>query len=767
MQELFEKLGIFYLGKQVNKSGEETGLLELLQSKHLTTHAAIIGMTGSGKTGLGIGLLEEAAIDKIPAIVIDPKGDMGNLLLAFEDCDPKKFAEWIDPLQAQKEGLSVTDYAKKIASLWQKGIQSFDQDLSRIKKLKESAEFIIYTPGSNAGVPLSILHGFEAPPKGLQEDIESYANFLNTSATTLLALIEEPQKRDIILLTNIFQYYWKREENLSLEKIIAAIITPPFTKVGVLTLESFYPRAQRMQLALKLNNLIAHPSFSAWLEGEPLRIEKLLFQGDKPKISILYIAHLNPKEQMFFVTLLLNRLIAWMRRQSGTSALRALLYMDEIFGFFPPNSNPPSKEPMLLLLKQARAYGLGIVLSTQNPIDIDYRGLANIGTWFLGRLQTKQDIERVINGLLSRSDSSSKKELTSLLSNLPKRVFLLRSIHKEYRELFKTRWVLSYLKGPLSKEEIRRLMASKKRSSIPQEPSVTKSSFKSSRPILPFALAQRYEIYNYQADILQFLPFLHIEAKLHYLNATRGIDEIRQKICDIALTEKFLENSCQESEQETLFGTKVPPNASYTPLPASFVTYKLSELKKAIKNRLYMQERLTLYKIAKLRLVSKVDESYEEFIQRALDLLRQKQQEAVDTLQERFAKKFARLEQKLFKLEQKLQKEKNEAEQKTTDTLLTVGITLLESLFGKKRSLRSSTLSKVKRAYDEYSDVALIQQQIGAIKKQIEELQSELEKKSEQIAKRYALTNYPVEKVYIKPRKSEMELKLTLLWRQA
>ncbi len=775
MQEIFEKLGLFYLGKQVDEKGKETGVLELLKNKYLTTHAAIIGMTGSGKTGLGIGLLEEAAIDKIPAIVIDPKGDMGNLLLAFEDLNPKDFMEWVDPFQAQKEGLSLQEYAQKIASMWRKGIESFHQDVSRVKKLKESAEFVIFTPGSSAGVPLSVLSGFEAPPKDFQEDIESYAQLLSSSASSLLALMQEDYEEiDAVLLANIFDFYWKKGESLSLEKIIAAIITPPFKKIGVLSLESFYPRSKRMQLALKLNNLISSPSFSTWLEGEPLSIENLLFSGDKPKISILYIAHLNDKERMFFVTLLLNRLISWMRRQSGTSALRALLYMDEIFGFFPPNANPPSKEPMLLLLKQARAYGLGIVLSTQNPVDLDYKGLANIGTWFLGRLQTKQDIERVINGLLKSSDQSLEKSaIASILSNLPKRVFLLRSIHKDSIELFKTRWVLSYLKGPLSKDEVRRLMEPKKEH-LTQKPSHTKPAMThNAKPVVPFSILECYDIYNYQAEEIKFVPYLYIKAHLHYLSAAKGVDEIREIACEIELDENFLDNPCEESEEKE-FIQKAPSNSSYSPLPISFLDFKSSAaLQKEIKNRLYMQERFVLYKIPKLRITSRPNETLEQFRQRANDLLRQKQQEAIDKLQERFKKKFERLEQKLFKAQQRLEKEKDQAKAKTTDTIITLGMTLLDSLFGRKR-IKSSTIakagsaiSKARRAYGEYNDVEMIEEQIEAIKQQMQELQEELEAKSEEIAQQYDIENFEIQEFYIKPRKSEMDLELCLLWRQA
>src|SRR3990172_8052895 len=173
----------------------------------------------------------------------------------------------------------------------------------------------------------------------------------------------------------------------------------PFGKIGVVDLESFYPAAERTKLSMRLNNLLASPTFASWLEGEPLDVAEMLYTpAGKPRLAIVSIAHLDDAQRMFLVTILLNEGLAWIRTQPGTSSLRAILYMDEVFGFFPPSANPPSKTPMLTLLKQARAYGLGVVLATQNPVDLDYKGLGNAGTWFLGRLQTERDKLRVLYG---------------------------------------------------------------------------------------------------------------------------------------------------------------------------------------------------------------------------------------------------------------------------------------------------------------------------------------------------------------------------------
>ena len=781
MQQLYEKLGVFYLGKQVDTNGEETGLLELIKNKNLTTHAAIIGMTGSGKTGLGIGLLEEAAIDSIPALVIDPKGDMGNLLLTFENLSPEEFAPWVDPAEAAQKGLSVEEYAAKVSKTWQEGIESFYQTKERIKRLKESAEFLIYTPGSSAGISISILSSFDAPTKEVLEDIDSYTYLLSSTTNSLLALLgitEQASSNEAILVANILDFYWKKGESLSLENLIAAIIAPPFKKIGVLPLEGFYPKQQRMQLALKINNIISNPTFAHWMQGEPLDIGKLLYsESGKPKISIMYIAHLGDNERMFFVTLLLNRLISWMRRQSGTAALRALLYMDEIFGYFPPNANPPSKEPMLLLLKQARAFGIGAVLSTQNPVDLDYKGLANIGTWFLGRLQTKQDIARVIDGLLKNApDALDKKEIETIIANLHKRTFLLRSVHKENLEIFKTRWVLSYLKGPLTKDEIAKLMAGKK-AELPSQKlsqSAPKIAAKASTlPILSDAIEQRYDIYDYQARPIELAPYFVAKAKLHYLSAAKGIDITQELVCEVPIENDPIDwENCEESDEKPL-SSKAPSGAKFGALPPGFATLRsLRKFERSFADYLYQTRRLVLYKVAKLRLESEPDESLEEFKQRVVEALQDRLQQERDKLQERYEKRFARLHDKLQRAQYQLEKEKEQAKSKTTDTIISLGLTLLDSLFGRKKIKRTtiskagSTISKAKRAYNEYDDIAYAEERVKELEAQLQDLEAQLDEKQEELEEKWSLDNFPIEEFYIKPRKSDLDPHIILIWKQ-
>src|SRR6185369_3265452 len=371
--EDFEKLGAFYLGRPYDLKEKKPGQgLVLYDSRDLVTHAVCVGMTGSGKTGLCVDLLEEAAIDGIPSIIIDPKGDLANLLLTFPDLSTADFAPWVNEEDAQKKNLSTNDYATNQAELWKKGLADWGQDGARIKRLRDAADFRIYTPGSNAGIPVSILKSFAAPPESIRDDNELMTERVNTTVTSLLGLLgieADPIKsREHILISNILNSAWAEGRDLDIAGLIHQIQTPLMTRVGVLDVESFFPSKDRFELAMSLNNLLAAPGFSTWMEGEPLDIQQILHTPEgKPRVAIFSIAHLGDAERMYFVALLLNQTLGWMRTQSGTTSLRAILYMDEIFGYFPPVANPPSKLPLLTLLKQGRAFGLGVVLATQNP----------------------------------------------------------------------------------------------------------------------------------------------------------------------------------------------------------------------------------------------------------------------------------------------------------------------------------------------------------------------------------------------------------------
>ena len=467
--EEFEKLGVFYLGRLYDTETKKAKPdLLLYDSKDLVTHAVVLGMTGSGKTGLCVDLIEEAAIDGVPAILIDPKGDLSNLLLTFPQLRGEDFLPWINQDDARQKGLSPEQYAEQQSQQWKQGLASWGMDGSRIQRLKDAADFTIYTPASSAGVSVSIMKSFAVPPLEVLEDAELLREQITTTVTSLLGLLgieaDSVQSREFILLSTIIETMWRSGQDLDLGQLITLVQNPPVSKIGVLDLESFYSSKDRFRLVMALNNLIASPGFSAWIEGVPLDIGQILYTSQgKPRIAIFSIAHLNDSQRMFFVSLLLNQVLGWMRTQSGTSSLRALLYMDEIFGYLPPLSNPPSKTPMLTLLKQGRAFGLGLVLATQNPVDLDYKALSNAGTWFIGRLQTERDKARVLDGLegatASMGGSFNRQELDRILSGLGSRVFLMNNTHEDEPVVMTSRWALSYLRGPLTREQIRTVMA--------------------------------------------------------------------------------------------------------------------------------------------------------------------------------------------------------------------------------------------------------------------------------------------------------------------
>src|SRR6185369_12428691 len=323
----FERLGVFYLGRNYDLAARKpTDELLLYDSKDLTTHAVCVGMTGSGKTGLCLALLEEAGIDNIPAIIIDPKGDLSNLLLTFPQLRPEDFAPWIDSEEAKRAGVTTDQLAAKTAETWKKGLADWGQDGARIQRLRDAVDMAIYTPGSSMGLPLTVLRSFDAPPRSTRDNNEAMREAVSAAASGLLGLLgidADPLKsREHILISNILGGAWRDGKSLDMEALIRLIQSPGFDKVGVMDLESFFPAKERFELAMQLNNVLASPGFSAWMQGEPLDVGRLLHTPEgKPRLAILSIAHLSDAERMFFVTILLNEVLGWMRSQSGTSSL--------------------------------------------------------------------------------------------------------------------------------------------------------------------------------------------------------------------------------------------------------------------------------------------------------------------------------------------------------------------------------------------------------------------------------------------------------------
>jgi len=453
--------GKFYLGRTYDtKKGAITDQDLAYDPEDLTTHAVVVGMTGSGKTGLCIDLLEEAVLNNVPALLIDPKGDITNTLLHFPDLLPSDFQPWVNADEARREEKSVEEAASDTAALWKNGLNKWDIQSDRIQALQDSAHFAVYTPGSDAGIPVSILASLEAPPIPWDENREVLLEKISGTVTAVLGLVgmhdvDPVRSREHILISNIFENAWKKNQNLDLSELILQVQNPPFEKLGVFDIDNFFPEKERSELAMLLNNILAAPAFQTWIEGEPLDIPTLLYGPDgRPRHSVFYIAHLSDTERMFFVSLLYAAVETWMRTQKGVTSLRALIYFDEIFGYLPPVGNPPSKMPMLRMLKQARAFGVGQVLVTQNPVDVDYKALSNAGTWFIGKLQTDQDKDRLLDGLEGAAPGLDRKSYDKMISALDKRVFLLHNVHEKKPELFHTRWAMNYLAGPLTRVQL-------------------------------------------------------------------------------------------------------------------------------------------------------------------------------------------------------------------------------------------------------------------------------------------------------------------------
>ncbi|OOZ48354.1 hypothetical protein BOW39_10970 [Solemya velum gill symbiont] len=776
MQELYEKLGLFYIGHDVDKESQSpTDELTLLKNKNFTTHAAIIGMTGSGKTGLGIGLIEEAAIDNIPSIVIDPKGDMGNLLLTDPAFESTSFEPWVRD-EARSKNKQTPAYAKKISAMWKESIEGHHQDSARVEKFT-NVEKTIYTPGSSAGISVNVLSSLEAPPANILEDSDAFTSYLSTTVSSLLSLIgieaDPVESVEYLLLAQLISTAWMEGDNLSLEDLIGRIISPPFKKIGVLPLESFYPQGERFKFATKFNSVLASPTFKTWMEGDTLDIQRMLYDEEgKAKIAIFSISHLSDDERMFFVTLLLNKYIAWMRRQSGASSLKTILYMDEIFGFFPPTSNPPSKEPMLLLLKQARAFGVGVVLSTQNPVDLDYKGLSNIGTWFIGRLQTTQDINRVIEGLGGKTGSSyDKKEIRKLLANLSKRTFFLKSAHLDDIRLFSTRWVMSYLKGPLKRDEISALMEERKS----QTPATTPESAATGKKI---TRKSGYESYiSIDKSIPQcFRPGFggenHYSASLmatlnlHFFNQTRGIDFNESYCLELPINKGSVdldwESASNEAESRQCF-KKLPKTApseiSYAPLP-DFISSdrKLSAASRALKEWIYHSRKLELFRTRSPQMESQPGETSGDFRVRVSDALNDKKEIEIDKLKERYEKKEKTLVDRLQRAMAKLEKEKGD----TTNSYIRAGARILGALLGRSPSTIATAGTSVLK---ERGDVGRAEERVKKYQADIEELGYELEEKLDEVAEEYDPDNIEIEEFAIKLRKTDIVVDgIALVW---
>lgn len=797
----FEKLGAFYLGRLKTDNAAEKPLL-LYDAKDLTTHALCVGMTGSGKTGLCVGLLEEAAIDGIPALVIDPKGDIGNLLLTFPQLRAQDFEPWVDEGAATRKGMSVPQFAASTAETWKTGIAGWGQGPDRIKRLRAAADFAIYTPGSTAGLPISLLRSFAAPPEEQRSDLDGMRDRILSTVSGLLALLgidaDPIQSREHILLSNILNHAWSDGRSLEIAEIIRAILTPPFTQLGVFDLETFYPETDRRGLAMQLNNVLASPSFAAWMEGEALDIGKLLYQPDgKPRVSILSIAHLSEQERMFFVTLVLNEMVTWIRRQSGTSSLRAILYMDEIFGYFPPSANPPSKKPMLTLLKQARAFGLGCVLSTQNPVDLDYKGLGNTGTWFIGRLQTERDKLRVLDGLEGASTAAGKAfdraTLDATLSGLGKRVFLMNNVHDDAPVLFETRWVLSYLRGPLTRTQIELLMKSRKESVASAGTSATRPAAAPARltqkekrvaatQVKPAITAAAPETWLEAVRPLAagarllYRPGLLTATSLHYANARANIDNwtsltVLAPVPTRAAASPWQEADVFSEERAPAEREDAEEGAGYADLPAAAANQKNITLwNKKLKTWLYQNRSLTMWTCRELKLQSEYGETEGDFRVRLTQALHEKRDLDMEKLKTKFLPKFSRVQDKIRRAEERIDREEAQFKNQSLNTAVSIGSTLLGALLGRRSSTRgtisraASSVNRASRAMREKDDIKRAKAGLQAAQEELIALEDRFREQAGKI-RQGDLEDLTISEIVVRPRKSDINVGvLSIAW---
>jgi hypothetical protein len=761
----FEALGSFYLGRRNDpaQAGGEA-IPFLYDSRDLVTHAVCVGMTGSGKTGLCLALLEEAAIDGVPAILIDPKGDLGNLMLAFPDLEPTDFRPWINEEDAARANRTPDEYAADQAALWRSGLAKWGQGPDRIRMFREKTDIAIFTPGSPGGIPVNVLASFDAP-HGITDGAD-LAERARSAASSLLGLTgstaDPVQSREGILLTAILVSAWKEGRGMSLEAVIESIQRPPFDKVGVLDIETFYPAKERFALVMGLNNILASPAFASWRQGPPLEIPSLLYTPDgKPRLSIFSIAHLDDSERMFFVSLLLNEVLAWTRSQTGTTSLRAILYMDEIFGYLPPTANPPSKRPMLTLLKQARAFGLGVVLATQNPVDLDYKALSNAGTWFIGRLQTERDKARVLDGLqgASAGGSFNRAEMESLLAGLGKRVFLMKNVHEEVPVVFETRWVMSYLCGPLSRDRIRVLMDGRGGEPEPREEEEgAVLPVAGTRPALAPGIAEVFLPGGGGGGPVRYHPAVLAMASVSYSNARMGFEHFEEVLLlagiPTGLGAPDWEAARHAGTDPSKLSEDPDPDAAFEKLPPSATrAANYPKWDKGFRAWLARSRTVEVLRCTDPGAVSRPGESAAEFRGRIALACREARDKATSALRKKFTPRLEALQTRIARAEETLRQRRDRAIQTKIQSAISVGSGLLGAFLGRK-AVSAANLGRVTtaargigRSMQSGKTIAAAEQNLATLREKLAELEAAFANESAAIS----VLEPAVESVALKP----------------
>lgn len=803
----------YFLGKIWDpKTGDLTDEALRYDSEDLTTHAVVVGMTGSGKTGLCVGLLEEAALNQVPALMIDPKGDLTNLLLHFPNLLPSDFQPWINADQARKDGKTEEQVATETAALWKKGLGDWGIEPQRLQSLADSVNFTVYTPGTTAGVPLSVLASLGAPSLPWSGNEEVLGEQISGTVTALLSLtglknIDPVQSREHILTSNILANAWQQGHSIDLGELIMQIQTPPFTKLGVLDINSFFPEKERFALAMRINSMLASPSFQPWMEGDPLDIQSLLYTADgRPRHSIFYIAHLSEEERMFFVTLLYSNIETWMRSQSGTTSLRALVYFDEIFGYMPPLGNPPSKTVMLRMLKQARAFGVGMVLATQNPVDIDYKGLSNTGTWFIGKLGTEQDKARLLDGLTSATPGAvDVKELDRLISGIGKRVFVMRNVHEKKPMLFQTRWAMNYLAGPLTRAQIPAVNAlvgatraqpaaaastvdAPQAGSVKAEASPPPATAAAAevvgtmtRPKVPVGAGEYFMPVNLslkeaaenqrtyldagsQDSNLLYRPALLAQASVRVTNAKYNLDTEFLWAAYILEPESAIVVHWEDNESLPVNDRKIDRaparDARFASLDGPLADAKqLKALETDFADYVYRNGAVDVRANDKMKVYAGPEISDAAFEKMCRDAADDLMQVELDKAKGKFDTRQRSLEDKLRREESKLAKEEADLKSRRGEEYMKHAETLLGFFGGKRRSLNPS-LSKRRMAENAEARVKESQRAIEEFKGQIDDLQDEVEKALDEVREKYDALIADTKEISVVPKKTDVRVTL-------
>ena len=787
-----EGLGVFYLGRTVDPATGAAGPAPLLvDAKRFTTHAVCVGMTGSGKTGLLIGLIEEAALDGIPTLVIDPKGDLANVLLSFPNLTAADFLPWVERDAAAREGISVEELADRTAKKWADGLAASGQSGDRIRRLHEAVDLAVYTPGSRAGRPLAMLESLEAPPEHVLADAEARRERIESLVSGILALVgiegEPGTSREHVLLSAIVDALWRSGQKVDFGTLVRSIPAPPLERVGFLDLENFYPAGDRFQLASRLNTIAAAPGFEAWLDGEPLDVGRLLWTpAGKPRVSVVSIAHLSDAQRMAFVTLLAGQTVAWMRSQGGTSSLKALFLMDEVFGYLPPTANPPSKAPLLTLMKQARAYGLGIVLATQNPVDLDYKGLSNAGLWFLGRLQTARDKARVLDGLegaaSTAGSSFDRAAVDRLLSGLGQRMFLMHSVHEDGETVFQTRWTMAYLRGPLLREEIRRLtggaQAAPANVATPAAP-VAGSAVRlgGPRPILPPGVREVFLAPTAAVPLdaaVHYAPSILGRARVRYAKPGTGIDVDREVIW-MAPAGDALGESAWEAGRELPEPPQVEPApraGTFASLPGPLAGPRgYASLATALKSHLARTARLTVWRAPAIDAVSRPEESQADFRVRIAQRVKEWRDAEIERVRDRHAAKLAALTERIERARQKVEREKAEAKNQSMQTYVSIGSAVIGALLGRKMASSTtigkaaSSMRSASRAARQQADVAHAEESLASLEEKKAALEDEIALELDRIRLDSTPEQLDLEEVDIPARKADIAVEdVVLAW---